>query len=122
MIIELLSPTTEHEDRTTKFTIYEQMLRVPEYFLYDRDTERLEGLRLVGAVTHPDRTIVVGCGARNSVCGWERGLGNIRACTPTWLRMYTPDGALVPTHGEACNRRRIREQQRADQEKACWCY
>ena len=46
MIVELLSPTTAEEDRTTKRRIYERTFRTPEYFLYDPDTQQLEGYRL----------------------------------------------------------------------------
>jgi len=43
VIIDILSSTAEREDRTTKKTIYEKTFRVPEYFLYDPVTRRLEG-------------------------------------------------------------------------------
>ena len=46
VIIELLSPTTAKEDRTTKKRIYEQTFHTSEYYLYDPDTQQLEGWRL----------------------------------------------------------------------------
>jgi Uma2 family endonuclease len=46
VILELLSPTTAEEDRTTKKNLYASKLRVPEYFLYDPETKGLEGWRL----------------------------------------------------------------------------
>jgi Uma2 family endonuclease len=139
VIIELVSPTTEKEDRTTKFTIYEQTLRTPEYFIYDPATQQLDGWRLFGssyAALQPNEQ------------GWlwseELGLflgtwiGDYERIRATWLRMFTAEGELAPTGEEAARRhakyerqqnlrqrkeiRRERqraemEQQRADQEK-----
>jgi len=45
-VLELLSPTTEEEDRTTKFASSERVLRIPEYFLYNPEPRTLEGHRL----------------------------------------------------------------------------
>jgi Uma2 family endonuclease len=111
VIVELLSPTTEREDRTTKFNIYEQTLRTPEYFLYDRDTERLDGWRLIGS-----SYVALQPNERGWLWSEELGLwlgtwvGEYKTMAATWLRMYTPDGVLVPTALEA-------EQQRAEQER-----
>ncbi len=46
VIVELLSPSTEDEDRNTKYAIYEQTLRTSEYFLYGPLTRVLDGFRL----------------------------------------------------------------------------
>src|SRR5205823_10782629 len=46
VILELTSESTEREDRVTKFRIYEQTFRTPEYFLYDFEAPRVEGWRL----------------------------------------------------------------------------
>lgn len=45
LVIELLSASTEREDRGRKMRIYAS-LKVSEYFLYDPATEALEGYRL----------------------------------------------------------------------------
>ena len=96
VIVELLSPTTEDEDRTTKYAIYEQTLRTPEYFLYDPSTRILEGFRLAGGAYRP---------LRPNERGWlwseEMGLwlgrweGEFMLSRATWLRLYTPEGELV---------------------------
>lgn len=52
-ILELLSPSTAQEDRTTKKDDYEQIFHTPEYFLYDPDTLLLEGYRLTPAGYEP---------------------------------------------------------------------
>jgi hypothetical protein len=50
--IEFTSKTTQEEDLESKFAIYEQKLRVPEYFLFDPKCEYLDppfqGYRLRG--------------------------------------------------------------------------
>jgi Uma2 family endonuclease len=46
VIIELASPTTLREDRTTQKRIYERIFHTPDYFIYNPDTQELEGWRL----------------------------------------------------------------------------
>src|SRR5580692_10179220 len=46
VVIELLSPTTEHVDRGEKMRIYAQLLRVSFYYLFDPLTGALEGYEL----------------------------------------------------------------------------
>src|SRR5205085_1558056 len=46
LILEITSPSTEAADRGDKMRIYEKVLRIPEYFLYDPQTGALEGYRL----------------------------------------------------------------------------
>ncbi len=51
-VAEITSKTTKREDLTTKFAIYRDILRVPEYILFDPRAEYLkpplQGFRLVG--------------------------------------------------------------------------
>lgn len=42
VVIELTSSSTRHEDRTRKFRLYQDTLRVPEYFLFDPFGDYLE--------------------------------------------------------------------------------
>ena len=46
VIFELVSPTTALADRTVKKDTYERIFHTSEYFLYDPETETLEGWRL----------------------------------------------------------------------------
>lgn len=46
VIIELTSPTTAREDRTTKKQLYEEVFRTREYFLYDPDGPSITAWRL----------------------------------------------------------------------------
>lgn len=48
VVVELTSQSTLTEDTGPKKDIYEQILRVPEYFCYDPETETLLGWRLQG--------------------------------------------------------------------------
>jgi len=109
VVAELVSASTEQEDHTTKFTIYEQTLQAPEYFIYDPAMQQLDGWRLIGSSYAP---------LQPNEHGWlwseELGLflgtwvGEYQGIRATWLRMYTADGTLVPTQAEAA-------QQRAEQ-------
>jgi Uma2 family endonuclease len=104
LIIELLSPSTAVEDRTTKKDIYEQIFRTPEYFCYDPDERLLQGWRLQsGTATYQQ------LGASDKGWIWSEQLGLWLGCwegvyldrEATWLRLFTPEGAPVPTKDEA---------------------
>ena len=61
VIIELTSSKTAHEDRTTKRTLYQDTLRLPEKYLFplrkDYLDPPLQGFRLHKGVYHPIRPI-----------------------------------------------------------------
>ena len=58
-VVELTSESTRDEDRTTKHGIYQDVLRVSEYFLFDPFEEylhpRLQGYRLAKGIYQPIR-------------------------------------------------------------------
>ncbi len=118
VIIELLSPTTETEDRTTKFAIYEQTLRTPEYFMYDPYSKTLEGFRLVEGhyqmLKPNDRGWLWSEELQLWLGTWEGEYMRTRA---TWLRFYTADGELVPLEEESERQRAEAEHQRAEAER-----
>ena len=115
VIFEMLSPSTAKKDRTEKRDLYARVFRTAEYFLYDPDQQMLEGLRLSGRVyqsispTGEGRVwseqlgVFVGLW-RGTVDGREDG----------WVRLFRPDGSLVPTGEE----RAEAERQRADAAEA----
>jgi Uma2 family endonuclease len=118
VIVELLSPATAENDRTKKKEIYQNVFRTAEYFLYDPETEILEGFRLVGTSYQPippdpkGRLWSEKLGA--SLGFWQ---GAFRQREYTWLRLFRPDGTLVPTPGEQAGEERQRAdtaEQRAD--------
>ncbi len=117
VVVELLSESTEAKDRGLKMRIYERLLRVPNYYLYDPIDFRLEGYRLVGGVyvpLIPDAHGRLYWGERNLWLG--RWHGTRYGQTSTWLRLFDADGELVPTPTEAEAQRAEAEAQRAEAE------
>jgi hypothetical protein len=53
VIFEMLSPSTAKKDRTEKRDLYARVFRTPEYFLYEPETHKLEGLRLADRFYQP---------------------------------------------------------------------
>jgi Uma2 family endonuclease len=117
VIVELLSPTTAEEDRTTKMQIYERTFHTYEYFLYDPETEQLEGYRLNDK--HRYRRIVpennrLWCETFGCWLGrWE---GQYLGRPGIWFRMFDLTNRLIPLFSEAAEQRVKVEAQRADQE------
>ncbi len=120
MVVELLSPGTEREDlgqtlRTvdeppTKWQVYEQILRVAYYIVFDRYTDRLRAFMLQAdrytemnleetRVWMP--TLELGLGL------WQ---GIYQGIERLWLRWYDANGNWMPTPGEEA----LQERQRAD--------
>jgi Uma2 family endonuclease len=115
VIMELLSPTTATEDRTTKKDLYEKTFRTPEYFWFDPEKNELAGWRLVGGVY---KAVVPN--ERGWLWSEELGLwigtweGTFQNVSGTWIRFYDSDGNLLPTEAEAQRERADEERQRAD--------
>ena len=118
VIVELLSPSTAHEDLTTKKDLYERIFRTPEYFCYDPDAHELRGWRLANSeyeeIKHNERGWLW-----SKQLGLWLGLWNGKYLEEyeTWLRFYTKNGELVPTFGEFEQRRAEQEHRRAEQER-----
>ena len=106
VIIELLSPSTAHKDRTEKRDLYAREFATAEYFLHDPDTRKLEGLRLAKRfyqAIQPDENGRVW----SEKLGVSLGLwhGNVGGREDVWVRLFRSDGSLVPTEAEAERRR-----------------
>jgi Uma2 family endonuclease len=106
VIIELLSESTEHEDRHRKKEVYQNTFRTHEYFLYSPGKRDVEGFRLTSRYV-PIRTNENGwlwCEKLDCWLGfWEGTYQNIDGW---WLRFFEKDGTLVPTAVEAESKRR----------------
>ncbi|HEY2290289.1 MAG TPA: Uma2 family endonuclease [Thermoanaerobaculia bacterium] len=135
VILEMLSPSTASNDRNEKKDIYEQVFHTSEYFLYEPDTGKLEGFRLAGQAYR--RMLPNGQGRLWSerlgvFVGLWHGIVDRREYD--WVRLYRPDGTLVPTqkeqteaerqraeaerqNAEAANQRADAERQRAEAER-----
>ncbi|MBD1835083.1 Uma2 family endonuclease [Cyanobacteria bacterium FACHB-472] len=109
VVVELLSPGTEDEDlgRTsqigkppTKWQVYEQILRVPYYFVFSRYTNEVQAFHLVGGhyesmTPESDRFSVPELGL--SLGLWE---GSYERINRVWLRWFTQSGEMILTPEE----------------------
>jgi Uma2 family endonuclease len=110
VIVELLSPTTAVEDRTTKFEIYERIFRTSEYFLYDMDTHELEGYRLARRYRRIEADSQGRLWSEELGCWLGNWDGSFHKVERTWLRFSEPAFQLIPTAAEA--ERQIAETER----------
>jgi Uma2 family endonuclease len=110
VVVELLSPGTDKEDLglteseagkpPTKWVVYEQILKVPNYILYDRYSDVLRAYRLVNGryqalEIQDERTwmpeLKIGLGL------WQ---GQYKGKGRKWLRWLDTDGNWIPTPEE----------------------
>lgn len=110
VVVELLSPGTEEEDfgRTvsksgnppTKWQVYEQILRIPYYFIFSRYTNELQAFHLVGGhyeqITLTDGRLQIP-ELEISLGLWQ---GSFRGINRLWLRWMTAEGELILTPDE----------------------
>jgi len=120
LMVELLSPGTRNEDLgkteqqsgkpPTKWEVYERILGVPHYIVFDRYTDQLRVFQLKGSqyielvlpepkVWIPELELGLGL--------WQ---GEYRSINRLWLRWYDAQGNWVLTEAE-------QERQRAEQER-----
>lgn len=101
VIIELLSSSTKHKDRNEKKDLYARVFRTAEYFMHDPETGKLEGFRLADRFYRPiepdehgrlwSEQLGVSFGVWRGVVEHREG---------DWVRLYRPDGSLVPSKDE----------------------
>ncbi|MCU0524157.1 MAG: Uma2 family endonuclease [Elainella sp. Prado103] len=130
LVVELLSPGTEAEDLgqtlrevnqpPTKWQVYEQLLRVPYYVVYDRYDNQFRAFRHVATryetIALPNQRLwfeelQLGLGI------WQ---GIYRDTEGAWLRWYDADGNWIPAPTEQVEQERQRaeaERQRAEAER-----
>jgi Uma2 family endonuclease len=118
VIVELLSPSTAKIDRNEKKDLYARVFRTPEYFLYEPDTGKLEGFRLVRGSYRPMRLDAQGR-LWSEQLGFSLGLwqGVVGGREDSWVRLFRSDGSLVPTEAEAEREQVEAERRRADGER-----
>jgi Uma2 family endonuclease len=116
LIIELMSPSTRELDRTVKKQVYQDELRVPEYFWFDPQTREVAGWLLHAGVYQqilPDAEGRYYC-PHLELClmRWEGVFERLEA---SWIRWATPDGVLLPTPAETADAagQKLTEAQRA---------
>ncbi len=120
VVIELLSDSTADNDKTTKKEIYQDQMRVPEYFWYDPfDPEDFAGFRLHGrtyeALTREEPGYFCE-GLQLYLTRWE---GDYEGVTTTWMRWADLEGNILPTRGEIAIQAQAEAQQaRVEAEQA----
>jgi Uma2 family endonuclease len=122
VIVEFLSPGTEAEDLgrfapnpieslpnqpPIKFQVYEQILKVPNYVVFDRRDSRLRYFRLTD--DRYQEQAIAAANPRLWIPELEIGLamwdGTFEGMPQSWLRWCDVDGAIVPTDTEAALQR-----------------
>ncbi|MEH1886482.1 Uma2 family endonuclease [Nostoc sp.] len=107
VVVELLSPGTEKEDLgqtlreinqpPTKWEVYERILRIPYYIVFDRYTDKLQVFQLV-ADSYSELDLST---PRIWMPGLELGLGlwqgSYQQIERLWLRWYDASGNWLPT-------------------------
>ena len=118
-ILELLSPKTARNDRTVKKDLYARVFSTAEYFLYDPRSRALEGFLLAAPGAYRPLVPDAQGRLRSEQLGVSLGLwhGVWMRSEADWVRLFRPDGSLVPTREEAERQRADAERQRADAER-----
>jgi Uma2 family endonuclease len=127
LVVELLSPGTEQEDLgqtlrevnkpPTKWQVYQQILRIPYYVIYDRGENNFRGFKLNGTRYEPVHLSDHRFWLEEIEMGLGLWQGNYQNTEGLWLRWYNHNGWL-PTLAEKAENERQRaenERQRADE-------
>jgi Uma2 family endonuclease len=123
VVIEVTSDSTAHIDRGEKMRIYSQVWRSSAYFIFDPETEQLEGFKLDGTgrgyiplVPDDNGDLEV------AALGLKLGLRQTeyRHFTRRFLRWLDPSGRALPTAQERAEAERARaEAEHARAEAEC---
>jgi Uma2 family endonuclease len=121
VVIELLSESTAQADKNEKKLIYQNQMRVPEYFWFDPfNPDDWAGFSIQQGVYQPlvpnERNQLV---SQSLGLGLQRWQGKYRGVETVWLRWATLEGELLPTAAEIAqqeHQRAEQERQRAEQE------
>ncbi len=127
VVVELLSPGTEKEDlgRTlreasqppNKWTVYEQVLRVPYYFVFNRYTNEFQAFGLMMTEYQPLEPEGKGVWLKEAELGLGLWQGRYQGVERGWLRWYDQAGNWLLPPTELEQQRAEQEKQRAEQEK-----
>lgn len=117
VVVELLSPGTEREDLgrslweanqpPNKWTVYEQILRIPYYFVFDRRTDEFRAFGLMMNRYQPLAVEGLGVWLEDAQLGLGIWQGTYEGVSRRWLRWYDRNQQWIPTLAE-------RERQRAE--------
>lgn len=140
VVIEFLSPGTRNEDlgkserkgkQPTKWEVYEQILGIPYYIVFDRYTDELQAFQLEGdryrkMKLTKSTQLLPSHGGSSSLTEYrvwiptlELGLGlwqgEYRGKNRQWLRWYDAVGNWIPTEAEKERQEKEMAQARAEQ-------
>lgn len=111
VVVELLSPGTEKEDLgrslreastpPNKWTVYEQILRIPYYFVFNRYTDELQAFGLMMGEYQSLELDDRGIWLREAELGLGLWQGSFHGMERRWLRWYDREGCWIPTPTEA---------------------
>ncbi|NJR63272.1 MAG: Uma2 family endonuclease, partial [Cyanobacteria bacterium CRU_2_1] len=110
VIVEILSQTTASVDRGLKKQIYQETFRTPDYYWFEPESLELQGFHLVDGRYQALE-------ANEQGWLWSEQLGLWLGVYESRLRLFTPEGHLLPTPEEsAAQERQLKEQaqQRAE--------
>ncbi len=120
VVVELLSPGTEKEDLgqtlrevsqpPTKWEVYERILRIPYYIVFDRYTDKLQAFQLVADIYNPIDLSTPQIWMPSLQIGLGLWQGTYQGIERPWLRWYDTDGNWIPTAVELL----AQENQRAE--------
>jgi Putative restriction endonuclease len=123
VVVELLSPGTEKEDLgqteagegepPTKWDVYEQILKVPYYILYDRHSNTLRGYRLIKGQYQamvPEKNRFWMPELKAGLGLWQ---GEYEGRTRPWLRWLDGQGYWIPTPLEQAEARQAQAESTA---------
>ncbi|MGH7998587.1 MAG: Uma2 family endonuclease [Brasilonema sp.] len=122
LVIELLSESTAAADKNEKKLIYQNQMRVPEYFWFDPfNPDDWAGFSIQQGVYQPslpnERNQLV---SQSLGLGLQRWQGKYRGVDTVWLRWATMEGEVLSTGVEIAqqeHQRAEQEHQRAEQER-----
>lgn len=122
IVIELLSESTAARDKNEKKLIYQNQMRVPEYFWFDPfNADDWAGFSLQHGVYQS-----IAVNAQNQLVSQSLGLaltrwqGIYKGVEAVWLRWATMEGELLPTSDDIAEQERRRaseERRRAEQQR-----
>ncbi len=109
LIVEMASQSTAEIDRTVKKDLYARVFRTKEYFIYDPKAGDLEGFDLALRAYQPkvpdEQGRLWSAQLRAFVGVWH---GAVKDKEYDWVRLFRPDGSLVPTADERAEAERER--------------
>ncbi|MDJ0598319.1 MAG: Uma2 family endonuclease [Crocosphaera sp.] len=121
VVVELLSPGTEKEDLgqtlrkaenpPTKWEVYERILRVPYYIVFDRYINQLRAFQLTGSHYTELELIEPRIWMEDIGLGLGLWQGSYEGIERLWLRWYDSDKNWISTPEEIAEQERLKAEQ-----------